>query len=344
MQLAKFILCLLLTLPLVFAGPHDIEIGKFMKTCLLENETFIKERITPNSYIISVGKFQYERGDTYQITDSFLITVNETNFSEISLVENQYEIEAALTEKYARLNITYDALYPTQKETGDILAMILRYNQSREPQEHGCKISTGTDRFQCIDRESCLRACYTPMCNPVAMGVGWPFVDSIWSFTNSSRDIDSNVSSIIVKLNEIDGKSPELEPLLDDIEASFISIQAATDRIADNGIFKNEVYSFCWPIKFNTTSLITGKAMTKIIKERLVDVLSIEKRASEMASSASKRAKICEEGAYVPPTERLGTFWSRLPSLDKEAMKLFLFTFWRSPLSPVPALGEIRGS
>ncbi|MFH0817790.1 MAG: hypothetical protein V1909_04105, partial [Candidatus Micrarchaeota archaeon] len=158
-----------------FAGPHDVEISKFMKYCLLENESFSKERLgLTNNYIVSIGKFEVGLGSTYTVQDSILINVNESNSSDILISNSSVAIQGALSDKYTAMNITFDSLYPSSFEMGEILAMVMRFNDSREPNEGKCKLWIGTDtpEFDCDDRESCFRACHTPMSNQVAAGVG----------------------------------------------------------------------------------------------------------------------------------------------------------------------------
>ncbi len=149
------ILSILLVSNTVHAGEHDLEIGRFMKYCLVGEESFTKERIgLSNNYIISVGQFLGDIETTYAVTDSFMVEVGKQNSSSINILNQTEFIEGALTDKYTLINVTFDSLYPGSAETGEILALALEFNDSREPEETKCKIWTGTQNMPCYDRDS----------------------------------------------------------------------------------------------------------------------------------------------------------------------------------------------
>ncbi len=308
----------------VFAGSHDAEIGLFVKYCLNESEAFSKERMGQSSvYTISIGKFETGLGTMYTVKDSFMIRVNESNYSDISIIQNPQEVEGILTDKYTAMNITFNSLYPSSFEMGEILAKVLEFNQSREPQESACKLSTGQDRFDCSDLESCLRACYSPMCSPVAQGVGWPFVRSLWHFSNNTKAMDSNVSAIITNIDEIETRSQDAEVLFDELEEHLTAIQNASTEISQSPIFDSWRYSFCWPIKYNRTSIITAKVLTRRLKERMSIFFIIPKEAQAMVESGEKRSEICRlnrENAEKPKTRR--SFWAKLSMEERNFVRL----------------------
>jgi hypothetical protein len=59
--------------------------------------------------------------------------------------------------------------------------------------EAGCRILLGTDRTACVSFETCQRACYsvTSFCQPVALGAGRNFVNTMWMFENDSRALEA---------------------------------------------------------------------------------------------------------------------------------------------------------
>jgi hypothetical protein len=339
---ALICIMLLVSFPsLALAGPHDADISLFMKNCLQENESFSKERIaSSNTYIISVGKFEAGAGTTYTVHDSFMVTVDPNNSSKIILLNNTAEVEGAFRDLYASMNLTYDSLYPNSFETGEILAQLLRYNDSREPEESKCRLWIGTDtpEFQCYDRESCFTACHTPMSRDVASGVGWPFVDSVWLFTNDTKAISSNLSAVLKDLESIESKSGNPQELLGGIEQKLARIQNSSDSISQNGLFDVYRYSFCWPVKFNRTSLITAKVLVKRIKERMQPLFDLPEDAQAMALSASMRAKICKANlAKLEKPKTRVTFWGKLSKEQRNFLRSLVAVSAPDSLLPIPA-------
>jgi hypothetical protein len=335
-----FILAILFAFSWVsFAGPHDFQINQFMKYCLNENESFTKERIgLTNYYIISVGKFEVGLGTTYTVQDSFIVSLNATNVSEVAIMDKAPEIEGLLSDRYAQMNMTYDSLYPASFETGQILALVLQFNDSRQPEEAQCKLWTGTDKLPCYDRDTCLKAAFsTPMGNQVASGVGWPFVDAIGSFKNNSDDINSNMSNLLQNIDRIESKSGNIEGLLTDLDGNLKSMQTASNNISQNGLFDNYVYSFCWPINFNRTSLITAKVYVKRISDRMSPLFSIPDQARAMADAGDKREEIRKHNEQEAAKKKITrSFWSKLSKEERNLLRLLSSETSPGPLFPLP--------
>lgn len=329
----------------VHAGPHDAAINQFMKYTLDENESFTKERVgISNQYIISVGRFAVGLDTTYSVQDTFMIKVNESNESDVSIMKNRDEIEGALTDKYAFLNLTYESLYPTPKETGDILVALLEFNESREPQEGQCKLWTGIDRHECTDPQSCLRACFsTPLGNQVATGVGWPFVYVVWEFANQSRDMDANISSAIRHIHAIDSRSGDIDYHLKDLDLNLKEIQNATTNLTQSPLFDKWRYSFCWPINYNRTDLIIAKVLVKRLNERMDIVLSIPAQTELMIQSGTEREKLHAQNLEKELAKErwlMAPFWEKLSDDEKGFLKLFASRMSYRVISPVPVVSQ----
>ncbi|MFH1448480.1 MAG: hypothetical protein ABIG39_06460 [Candidatus Micrarchaeota archaeon] len=333
-------LSLVLMIGLASAGFQEVHIGHFISYCLNENESFTKERIgISNRYIISIGEFEGEIESTYNIRDSFIIEVSESNSSDIWILNNTYEIGGILADKLTLANITYDSLYPNLFETGEILALAMEFNDSRQPEEDQCRLWTGTQNMECYDRESCLRACFsTPMGNAVAGGVGWPFVDSVGSFTNNTKDINSNISALIKNINDIETKSGDVETLLKSSETNFINIQNSSDGITQNDLFDDWVYSFCYPLKFNRTSLITAKIRIKRINERMKVIFDIPLQAENMSQAGIRRTALHGENLEkeLLKMRRPVSFWDAISGEERNLLKLFVSEAPSDIMSPVP--------
>ncbi len=321
------------------AGSNDIEISKFMKTCLQENESFSKERLgLSNTYLVSIGKFETGLGTAYTVYDSIMLKVSETNSSDITILNNTAEAEGMLTDKYTAMNLTYDSLYPTSFEMGEILAMVMRFNDSRQPNEGKCKLWIGTDtpEFDCYDPESCFRACHTPLSNPVASGVGWPFVFAVWEFTNNTKAMDGNLSAVNKNIDDIEGRSGNTEHLLNDLQANLDNIQNSSSIISQSPLFDPWRYSFCWPIKYDRTSLITAKVYAKRLYERMDVVFSIPKQARSISEAGTRRIEICrlnKEKANKPKAHV--SFWARMNKDERNFLKLLSAEVSPGPLFPV---------
>jgi len=343
LDIAIFAVVFLLLAPsFSFAGSNDAEIGQYMKYALGENESFSKERLRlTDTYIISIGRFDVGLGTSYEVIESVVLRTGGDNSSNITLLTNAQEIEGLLSEKYALMNLTYDSLYPTSFEMGEILAMIINFNESREPNEGKCKLWIGTDRageFPCYDRESCFRACHTPLSNPVASGVGWPFVDAVWKFMNNTREIDGNISSIFLNIENIEGKVGNTEELLMNLELNLENIQNSSNSITESGLFDPWKYSFCWPIPFNRTSLITAKILTKRLKDRMQVVFDTPRQAEEMAEAGKRRMELHdanweEELAKRKPPHV--SFWDKVDSGGRDLLRL-IAAETPGMLSPMP--------
>ena len=342
---AAAILLAFSNLPL--AGPSDIEISKFMRSCLKENESFSKERIgLSNTYLISIGKFETGSGTSYTVQDSIMLKANEANSSDIAILNNTAEIEGVLRDRYAEMNLTFDSLYPTSFEIGEILAMMMRFNDSRQPNEGKCKLWIGTDtpEFDCNDRESCFRACHTPLSNPVASGVGWPFVDAVWEFMNYTRNMDSNFSAALKDMEDIEGTSENTEALLNHLELSLENVQNASNTISQSALFDPWRYSFCWPIKYNKTSVITAKILVKRLHERMDVVFTIPKKAKSMSLAGLERIELCGSNREkaLRPKARV-TFWAKMSEEERDFLMLLSSEVSPGPLFPAYARNRWMG-
>jgi len=61
--------------------------------------------------------------------------------------------------------------------------------------EHDCLVITGMDRFPCVDRESCLYACFSvPVCSLVGQS-GWDFLDTLQDYNRSLARANSLLDS-----------------------------------------------------------------------------------------------------------------------------------------------------
>ncbi|MFH0817275.1 MAG: hypothetical protein V1909_01440, partial [Candidatus Micrarchaeota archaeon] len=195
--------------------------------------------------------------------------------------------------------------------------------------------------FDCNDRESCFRACHTPLSNPVAGGVGWPFVDAVWAFMNDTRAISSNLSVVLRDIEDIESKSGNTEELLDNLEQSLTGMQNASVSISQSGLFDSWKYSFCYPIRYNRTSVITAKILTNRIKDRMQVLFLLPNQAKSIAESGIKRADICrinKEKAEKPKTHI--SFWGKLSKEDRNFLRLLSIETSPGPIFPLMARGS----
>ena len=317
---------LLMFSSLPVASSKDIEISKFMKTCLQDNESFTKEQLgSSNAYLVSIGKFETGLGTAYTVYDAVMLKVSEANYSDITVINSTVEVEGLLTDKYTAMNLTSDSLYPASFEMGEILAKVMRFNDSRQPNEGKCRLWIGTDtpEFDCYDPESCFRACHTPLSNPVASGVGWPFVFAVWEFTNNTKAMDANLSAVLKNINDIEARSGDTEALLGGLQANLDSIQNSSSIISQSPLFDPWRYSFCWPIKYDRTSLITAKVYANRLYKRMEVVFSIPKQARSISDAGTRRIEICRlnKEKTIKPKIHV-SFWARISKEERNFLKL----------------------
>ncbi|MBI4399164.1 hypothetical protein HY570_00295 [Candidatus Micrarchaeota archaeon] len=207
--------------------------------------------------------------------DYALITVNgnETfliNESSSILLRDGKDIESVFISTDVTLTETYKLRVQILRE------FMESYNNSRQPQENQCKIFTGTNNIACVDKDSCIKACYSsPICGKVLGSVEFALTIRDWYV--AVLMLDGNVSDFFQDLRPVMGTKSldnELQKLNDIRELSF--------ELTDSDLVS--VYAICPGARYNFTALDSAINLVNLLKGNEVVIA-----ASERASNVEKR-------------------------------------------------------
>ena len=232
----------------------------------------------------------------FNLTDGeyYIININgEPSFivhsalnGSVSMIADRQGIKDALTGYYATQGITYDNFKVNQSEVDELLSLIDSYNKTRE-KEFECKTYIGIDRFECVDLETCWRACYTPICQQLKIGAGKPFLELLWAFSNSSSYIDSNLSTFNEKaasLSELNGSQQidELVLLVDNMKDNSVTIN-------NLDLFNPMALGFCKMVNYNLTYLTDAKIKLLTRKDSILPLVNLENETDGMHNRTTER-------------------------------------------------------
>ena len=119
--------------------------------------------------------------------------------------------------------------------------------------EQKCRVLIGTDRSPCYDFLSCQKACYTvtSFCLPMALGVGRPFIEEIWKFENSSRELASAYENESVAYADVSGNATQWNAL--SYLAALVEVNRAATRASQSQLYTG--YSFCFSPVYSLPAL-----------------------------------------------------------------------------------------
>ncbi|MBI4399311.1 hypothetical protein HY570_01045, partial [Candidatus Micrarchaeota archaeon] len=228
---------------------------------LFPEKAKLKEQLRADSDgdgIIDISNYKFEE----------LRMKGNITLSKIIIVKGVKEREESV------INISLVKL--TKEEVSGLRDLLTNFNNSREsivngmPAESACRKTLGLDRFECVDRESCLKACYSPVCYKIAQGAGFQFLDEMQLYANTTEILDNNVNSAYELL-----RASEKEPSGDKTYAllnTLLAIRAEARTIANSDMFNENVYSACEQIPFDFDSLNSG--ITKLADRLGVEVVA----------------------------------------------------------------------
>ncbi|MEM3400073.1 MAG: hypothetical protein QXP42_04550 [Candidatus Micrarchaeia archaeon] len=267
-------LFLLLFFQCLHAQTVEERVGKKIGQYLL-NESF---SVQP----LSVGGIDY-----YLVcvdgTDTFLLKALPN--TDLFIVDSDREIAFVLRAHYRKYY---------EKSVAELRDYILLFNRSREPKESACKRDLGIDLYPCYDRDSCLKACYTPVCQGARTELA--FLDAMRDFYRDAREIDTAVDEMNNGLYAYAGSDYEQGKL--PAFGLFGRIETAISNLDKNKIFLSVIdmgYMFCNPIPFNTTALETAKNKLIEIANHQPTVGSADSKASEIVLNTRRRIEAYEK-------------------------------------------------
>ena len=284
----KSAVVLALVLFAVFASAGEAEVNSFVNSCLQGNETFMKEG------------FAFEGAPHYLVAiegkRAMVVADEETPRA----LAGKEEIEGALFAYYAERGETFEKLLPSEGELGEIDSHVLSFNQSRGA-EHMCISYIGMDRFPCIDQESCWRACHTPVCQTLKVGMGKPFLDMLLDLSMGSKAIDGGLYSFERGMQEMregrmNGESAG------NANGALLEAEENAIEVERNPLFDPAGLGFCKSTQYNYTGLRRARERLNAIDERLADLFAVEEVAEEMEAETEMRLALREERISALPT------------------------------------------
>jgi len=223
----------------------------------------------------------------------------------------------------AEISSALEAYYDSQGYSpnitfSDVHAGLVSVMQAHEKGEAKCRILTGTDRTPCTDFLSCQKACYsvTSFCQPIALGVGRPFINEIWKFENYSRELDEAYLNESVAYSALSGgiTYDSAKAYLD----SLIEVNRAATRASSSALYDG--YSYCFepdyalPVITNmelsaqkafarAEPFFTLPAQAQLVRQRTLDALMREPKPPAAAASNLTANSSSQEANISAPVQ-----------------------------------------
>lgn len=270
-----FLALLFISSSFIIASPADVNL--FVYSYLLDNETFTK---TP---------FNLSDGEYYIVNipePSFIVSASD---GKVRMLTEKQEIQNALVGYYATLGITQEDLKVEQEYKNELLKLVDLYNATRE-KEYECRAYIGIDRFECVDYETCWRACYTPVCQQMKIGAGRKFLDLIWDFSNLTNSIDSNLSAFKQKLSSLSQLTSLDE--LDELLKLIRNMKNNSVAINNNEIFNPMAMGFCHLVSYNLTYLTEAEIGVLTKRDRVEPLLTLQETVDELHNRTLQRIQL----------------------------------------------------
>ena len=231
----------------------------------------------PANASYSIVSFTTQGADAYAVvSNGEIYAIFTSGMLGMEPVTDTSTIQTALHDYYVSIGLSPDAA-GRFAEVHDGIRNISGIYQSGTKE---CRILTGTDTHPCTDFDSCQKACYsvTSFCEPVALGAGKAFIDSIWQFENDTSALDEAYAeeNSFYSLFSANETSENMDAYL----LSLNRINVAATAASQNPLFSD--YSYCGEPDYS-----------------LPDVTSLQLSAQELYHSASPFFTISSEAALV---------------------------------------------
>ncbi|MEM3400072.1 MAG: hypothetical protein QXP42_04545 [Candidatus Micrarchaeia archaeon] len=167
-----------------------------------------------------------------------------------------------------------------------ILKNIDIFNASRHPSERICRQYTGTDRFECIDHDSCLFACYSvPVCTDTIAAEG--FLQSIKEWSTLVYLLDGNITKLKTKVNSglrSAGDADDALSIVDSIQRTVSAINASK-LVQTCG----DCFNFCPPPDYNMSAIKNVRTLLSSLRSNLQALDSIDNRTGTLFVNMQER-------------------------------------------------------
>ena len=203
-------------------------------------------------------------------TITYLFTpmqIENYSFTRIVVVKSLREPgKAWQTGEEEEQNLTFIYKY-NDSGLDEVQAHLNTFGSDKRATETECKRILGLDRpdLPCFDRDSCLRACYTPICHPFAMGVGEPFIYSLLDMNNGTKQIDGKVGDAGALVEQLrKNKDNVTKAQYDEMLLTLNELMDLSVMVNGNDIFNPSIYFLCKPINYDMKEI---RAATIIIQK-----------------------------------------------------------------------------
>jgi len=220
---------------------------------------------------------------------SFLLSEKEGEFG---FVQDAGQIQEALRSK------TLEEMQLTESLDASLL-LVREFNDSRLLGERECRRQTGTDRFPCTDKDSCIVACRSvPNCQ-TALSYSLESMNDLqaWLVLSSSLDTlvaDAETANAAASsaLESSFGTGP-----VDALLEKEYNIQAVAHDISENSLFNCGPVGKCFcSYTFNHTPLRTSIETLLRVRSNLTLLQTLPSLSSSIANTTAQRTSIKDEG------------------------------------------------
>ncbi len=188
-----------------------------------------------------------------------------------SLVQGTYQLTSTLNNYASKNNLSISTILPKEADVTNALASINSFNSSRI-REPDCHSFIGPDNMPCTDKTSCIRSCYTPLCQGMMRGAGDDFLNAIRDFKSNTSSIDSGTASFEQNYPQITSLAEsELVPFITARLNELSAIRNGASAVAGNKLFleeKSNGFYFCYAVSYNYSGIEKLKLDLELLKAK----------------------------------------------------------------------------
>ncbi|MBU0531936.1 hypothetical protein KKB44_00410 [Candidatus Micrarchaeota archaeon] len=232
------------------------EIDRWRKTCEIPPYNGTDDSAeTIYTFLDSLNKTQnlsiYYETETHSLVylhtyGSFVVfEINES----VSAVSDK-EIVSQIVLEYI------DSVTPESSANVSRLYDMLKYSkQLKATPERECLMLTGMDRFPCVDRETCLYACFSvPVCSYIGQS-GWSFMDTMLDYKNN-LDLTNFALDQAINSSRTFSQNPSYENAQLAFE-DVINLNRNESKMIQHPLFTS--YGFCEPPQYGLVYQMDGR-------------------------------------------------------------------------------------
>ncbi|MGB9635243.1 MAG: hypothetical protein ACP5KJ_02545 [Candidatus Micrarchaeia archaeon] len=194
-----------------------------------------------------------------------------------------------------------------------IQSSISIFNESQYPERRDCERITGVDKMECLDKESCIKACYAvPLC---AMQIRDKLIDSILDWNNQRKAVDEKIIDAKNKVSTLETKQD-----FDNAKTAIRSMIDEMRKLEGMDIYNVDRYCGNMSIDYNTAEKAEEYAQeiaSMFGSERIVIA-----RADSIYSKAIGRKEYIEtrDETYAKIYANLSTRYDEVEKMYSNAM------------------------